>query len=192
MEEILNEYRPDFAPGNWSERDRHFLEAFASNPDGTLTITASHTKTEIELIKYLCSYVAVSPAFNGEQLFDDFRATLKSHGLIQKSELRTFEALKAAIALYAITVMHNCTIKIRDGVNVQLAAGANRLIEVSAAVPVALMGINSPGGRIKLASSIYETVFDCENHCEAALLAMPRPWTCDLEVTPKMRLGALA
>ena len=118
-----------------------------------MTITAAHTKTEIELIKFLCSYLAVSPAFNGDRLFDDFSATLKSHGLIQKSELRAFEALKAAIALYAITVMHNCTIQIREGVSLQLTAGANRLIEVSAAVPVPMTGINSPRGQIKLASS---------------------------------------
>src|SRR5438876_7832656 len=38
MHEILNEYRPDFSPGNWSERDRHFLEAFASNPDGIVSV----------------------------------------------------------------------------------------------------------------------------------------------------------
>ena len=38
MQEILNEYRPDFSPGNWSERDRHFLEAFASNPDGIVSV----------------------------------------------------------------------------------------------------------------------------------------------------------
>jgi len=30
--------------------------------------------------------------------------------LIQKSELHAFDALKPAIALYAITVMHNCVI----------------------------------------------------------------------------------
>jgi thymidylate synthase ThyX len=34
----LNEYRPDFSPGDWSERDRHFLEAFASNPDGIVSL----------------------------------------------------------------------------------------------------------------------------------------------------------
>jgi thymidylate synthase ThyX len=38
MQEILNEYRPDFPPGNWSDRDRHFLEAFASNPDGIVSV----------------------------------------------------------------------------------------------------------------------------------------------------------
>lgn len=34
----MNEYRPDFSPGNWSDRDRHFLEAFASNPDGIVSV----------------------------------------------------------------------------------------------------------------------------------------------------------
>ena len=38
MHEILNEYRPDFSPGQWSKRDRHFLEAFASNPDGIVSV----------------------------------------------------------------------------------------------------------------------------------------------------------
>src|ERR1041385_4439964 len=38
MQEILNEYRPDFNPGKWSDRDRHFLEAFASNPDGIVSV----------------------------------------------------------------------------------------------------------------------------------------------------------
>jgi thymidylate synthase ThyX len=38
MSEKLQEYRPDFLPGNWSERDRYFLEAFASNPDGIVSV----------------------------------------------------------------------------------------------------------------------------------------------------------
>ena len=38
MHESLNEYRPDFTPGRWSARDRHFLEAFASNPDGIVSV----------------------------------------------------------------------------------------------------------------------------------------------------------
>src|SRR4029077_14328461 len=38
MQEIVNEYRPDFTPGDWSDRDRHFLEAFVSNPDGIVTV----------------------------------------------------------------------------------------------------------------------------------------------------------
>jgi thymidylate synthase ThyX len=34
----MNEYRPDFSPGIWSARDRHFLEAFATNPDGFVSV----------------------------------------------------------------------------------------------------------------------------------------------------------
>ena len=38
MHEILDDYRPDFSPGLWSDRDRHFLEAFATNPDGIVSV----------------------------------------------------------------------------------------------------------------------------------------------------------
>jgi thymidylate synthase ThyX len=31
-------YRPDFSTGNWSSRDLHFLEAFASNPSGIVSV----------------------------------------------------------------------------------------------------------------------------------------------------------
>ena len=33
MMENLDVYRPDFAPGQWSDTDRHFLDAFATNPE---------------------------------------------------------------------------------------------------------------------------------------------------------------
>jgi hypothetical protein len=38
MHEILDDYRPVFSPGEWSARDRHFLEAFATNPDGIVSV----------------------------------------------------------------------------------------------------------------------------------------------------------
>src|SRR6478609_9783513 len=38
MHEILDEYRPDFSPGDWSSRDLHFLAAFATNPSGIVSV----------------------------------------------------------------------------------------------------------------------------------------------------------
>jgi thymidylate synthase ThyX len=38
MQKAADEYAPDFSPGNWSERDRYFLEAFAGNPDGIVSV----------------------------------------------------------------------------------------------------------------------------------------------------------
>src|SRR5204863_9290287 len=34
----MNDYKPDFSPGIWSARDRHFLEAFATNAGGIVSV----------------------------------------------------------------------------------------------------------------------------------------------------------
>jgi thymidylate synthase ThyX len=38
MPDDLSAYRPAFSSGNWSEQDLHFLEAFASNPAGIISV----------------------------------------------------------------------------------------------------------------------------------------------------------
>src|SRR2546428_5658620 len=38
MTEDLSLYRPDFSPGHWPERDLRYLDAFASNPDGIVSV----------------------------------------------------------------------------------------------------------------------------------------------------------
>src|SRR5262245_39487854 len=38
MNEDLFAYRPDFSPGHWSEQDLHYLEPFATNPLGIVSV----------------------------------------------------------------------------------------------------------------------------------------------------------
>src|SRR5215470_11156066 len=38
MHEILDDYRPDFSHADWSARDLRFLEAFATNPGGIISV----------------------------------------------------------------------------------------------------------------------------------------------------------
>ena len=38
MSEDVSQYRPDFNAGEWSARDLHFLEAFATNPRGIISV----------------------------------------------------------------------------------------------------------------------------------------------------------
>lgn len=52
MQEIVDDYRPDFSPGEWSPRDRHFLEAFATNPDGIVSVLRN---LPAEITGALCS-----------------------------------------------------------------------------------------------------------------------------------------
>jgi thymidylate synthase ThyX len=96
MHEIVNEYRPDFSPGQWSERDRHFLEAFASNPDGIVSVLrnlppeitgalcsrasrASASLFEVLLKEYIYPIVNGDDAHLAAELEDTVRF-LKDHG----------------------------------------------------------------------------------------------------------------
>src|SRR5438128_9293814 len=96
MQEILNEYRPDFTLAKWSERDRHFLSAFASNPDGIVSVLRNLPP---EITGALCSRASraagsllevflreyIYPILNGEdaQLARELEETvefLREHG----------------------------------------------------------------------------------------------------------------
>src|ERR1044071_5079667 len=69
MDEILNEYRPDFSPGRWSERDREFLEAFASNPDGIVSVLRNLPP---EITGALCSRASRASASLLEVLLSEY------------------------------------------------------------------------------------------------------------------------
>src|SRR5437867_12741693 len=96
MQGILKEYAPDFSPGNWSERDRHFLEAFASNPDGIVSVLrnlppeitgalclrasrASSSLFEVLLKEYIYPIVNGTDQRLAQELEDTVRF-LKDHG----------------------------------------------------------------------------------------------------------------
>jgi thymidylate synthase ThyX len=69
MHEILNEYRPDFSPGHWSDQDRHFLEAFASNPDGIVSLLRNLPP---EITGALCSRASRASASLFEVLLREY------------------------------------------------------------------------------------------------------------------------
>jgi thymidylate synthase ThyX len=96
MPEDVSRYRPDFSPGDWSETDLSFLEAFATNPSGIISVLrnlppeitgalcsrasrASNSLLEVLLREYLY------PIVNGEDRavageLEDTVAFLKGRG----------------------------------------------------------------------------------------------------------------
>src|SRR4026207_526796 len=96
MPEDVSPYRPDFSSGDWSERDLHFLEAFASNPQGIISVLrnlppeitgalcsrasrAAGSLLEVLLKEYLYPIVnGDDPAVARE--LEDTVAFLKEHG----------------------------------------------------------------------------------------------------------------
>src|SRR5215831_7585096 len=69
MHEILDEYRPDFSPGNWSARDLHFLEAFATNPVGIVSVLRNLPP---EITGALCSRASRAPGSLLEVLLKEY------------------------------------------------------------------------------------------------------------------------
>src|SRR5216117_2915504 len=52
MSESLSDYKPDFSPGNWTDGDRFLLRAFATNPDGIVSVLRN---LPAEITGALCS-----------------------------------------------------------------------------------------------------------------------------------------
>src|SRR6476469_5311905 len=69
MREILTAYRPYFLPGHWSESDRHFLDAFASNPDGIVSVLRNLPP---EITGALCSRASRASASLFEVLLKEY------------------------------------------------------------------------------------------------------------------------
>src|SRR6187399_742206 len=96
MPEELSEYRPAFSSGSWSDQDLHYLEAFASNPAGIVSVLHNLPP---EITGALCSRASrasgslldvllkeyIYPIVNGDdaRLADELEHTvqfLKDHG----------------------------------------------------------------------------------------------------------------
>lgn len=167
------------------------IEKFERHADGTFSIIPSrHSPIEHALIKDLCSVIVNRPAFDGDELYKDFAATLTDNAILRKTELADFEKLKPAIILYAVTIMHRCLIKIDNTLSININAmvtapsGVDGVIEVQCGVPV----VNSA---TTIFCAIFSTSLRADLYCEPALLALPQPWNFELEVTPNIRLGQL-
>jgi len=142
----------------------------------------------LKLVQCVSSLIVVRPAFEGDRLFDDFLATLKSNGLITTQEIRTHKAkLKPLVELYAVAVMHNCVVQVGDGRTTQLKAGVGeqgKRIEVYVDVP------DAPWKNVTMRSAIFSIRADATVHCHPDLLT-DNPWNFEIELTPEGRLAPL-
>jgi hypothetical protein len=163
-----------------------FLGKLTKKRDGTYAADQHYTVNEANLFTGLCGVIVARPAFDGEKLFTDLSATLKSNGLLLKTELSAFEALKPAFELFAVATMHNCRIEIEAGLAVELKASSNGLsgITVNAAVPTI------ENDKILISTAMFVTNLPPAENCDPDLLDM-QEWNTDIELTPKGRLGIL-
>jgi hypothetical protein len=161
------------------------IKKLIRNPDDTIGLSPQHTQSEVALAQCLTTILTMKSAFTGDKLFSDFGATLNSLSLLKKSEQSSFSRLKPAISLFAVSVMHNCVIRLDDGTTVKLQAeGPTGGLHVSLTNP-------SQNPNERLPTSMFSAGLQSCDYCEVDLLATPLPWDVDLEITSSMRLGIL-
>lgn len=159
------------------------------NSDNTYRLDGV-TPREWALFVCLASHMIVQAAFTGERLFDDFSATLRSHGLLRKEEMRRFAELKTVIALYAISQMHNCRIVVSESMTTRLSFAPKDVgvLQVMTAAPV---WHDRFANHVFLACAIFTMETPPSVCCTERLLNAELD-DHDLEVGPDMKLDILS
>jgi hypothetical protein len=158
------------------------------NTDGTWCLPAGLAQIEYDLVRCISSVIVVKPAFESNRLVEDFIATLKNNGLITKDEIRNHKNdIDAIIKLFAVSSMHNCIIRIDDGMTCQLKASPGPdEISVNAVVPIDFTGAPSVG----FCASIFSVNLQPEANCHPEMIADPT-WDYEIELAPDKRLSPL-
>ena len=163
------------------------VRSLRMTPSGGFAIH-SVTREEAALFDCLASRMVIRPAFGGDRLFDDLRATFKSNGLITKSELQEAAVFKPAVQLFAASIMHNSAIRMVDGSIISIRAHPRRDgIEVCADVPVH----NTEQRQLSFSSGIFITGLSPDEFCEPNLREMPDWSAVEIELSPNGKLTVL-
>jgi hypothetical protein len=163
-------------------------ERLTQNTDGTWTLPTNLSANERSLLQCVSSVMVVKPAFEADRLYKEFAATLKSNGLITRTELSTHgKTLRMLVQLFSVAAMHNCVVQVGDGTTTQLKAKPEadvKQIWVNAAVPGAVP--NLP--RVNISCSMFTADVDPAVCCHPDLLTK-QDWDFEIELSPDRRLS---
>lgn len=149
-----------------------------SNADGSLSLPSGLSQREVKLVDALCNVAVVQPAFTADKLISELAETLKSNALLKRKEFDAFLRYKDVIALFAVTLMHNCTIRITDTTTTMLKLSAGEEIEIVSSISID----EKKNGAVLLASALFSTNIAPSDACDLKLLQEQKPWEFDLEL----------
>ena len=156
------------------------LRKYTVNSDGTLNFAFQPTWVEYQLMSELSTTMTVGNVCNEHTLFDDFVKVITRLGVLEAKDVPGLSQAKTAIALFAMSRMHNITLDIPD---------------VSAKLVLRMRGFRDRWLTVDaegiLASGLFRTRIPTNDHCEPELLQTPLPWDCEIELTPDLKLAKL-
>ncbi|WP_354254893.1 hypothetical protein [Bradyrhizobium sp. F1.13.3] len=157
------------------------------NGDGTYALPVSLPRADLDLFNVLVSNWVTKPAFSGQRLCDDFFATLKSNGLISKSEATRAPFFNTVVQLFAIASIHGSEMVMSDGTSIRLRVAKGFAgLSVHAAIPVT----TQTGVPIFMTTEIFSTELDQTEHCDPDLNAR-EDWDGAVELCADRKLHFL-
>lgn len=165
----------------WAE---DLIQRLGENGDGTYNLRP-YSDAEIDRFIELAGKMTLQPAFTGERLFEEFRRTLASHGLLQKQENAEILKQKGVILLFALANMHRTKVLV-SGKEIELLCDRHYdTLGISAHVPVDVHGKTvGPGGSIVMATRMFATDLNVSEHVHPVLHEL-KSWPFPLEVGAK-------
>jgi len=168
---------------------KQIIEQLNGNADDTFWFSP-RSERQTKIFNYVCSVIAIKPAFDGDRLSRDLLAILRSAGAITHDEMKQTERLSYLFQMFAVSIMHNSRVVAKDQAPILLKAGGaseSPGLSVFAAVPA---GKNPFGTSVFLSAPIFHTSLIGVHCCEPELLA-DNDWSGDIEVTSNGRIGFL-
>jgi hypothetical protein len=151
---------------------RHLVSSCAKIETGTPI-----SDQECRVLLYLGNRFIWKPAFTDERLFNDFRDVLLLNAILSKSEAAAFESVKEFLTLYAISVMHGCTIVYEGGDRRLLLAGfANRERHLEVKIQINFEIEKKP---VMAPICMFLTSLSPGDHCEPSLLELGSDYLAD-------------
>lgn len=179
---------------------KSITDRFSAPIKGRRSFQAGPQLTPEQMRVLLCAlgHLNANAAFSDETLFRDFVFALEKNNLISTNERPLLDNVRAPLALFAISAMHQTNLALESGSSAELLAGAGgALAKGSDALQVVAIGahhVARVGGSLLFATPMFSTELKADEYCEPELLNFPdngRLWHVPIEVTADLKLASL-
>lgn len=122
-----------------------FLGKMVVKQSGNLSVSFPMNPSGWAVIECVMNRVTVHPAFDERDLFREFCDILIRCGLLETKEIKALKNVRRGITLYAVALMHRCTIRLKDESLGQLVAIPDRDGKITVGGSYSVPSATDPG-----------------------------------------------
>jgi hypothetical protein len=148
---------------------------------------------EKRIFSVIAQHIKGGALFTDSDLLKDFARILVRQGLLKESERPSLSIIKPALALFALSAMHNRKIELDDKSVANVAIAPDMYGNLGTFAFGAVLADIDGGGPTTMGAWIFQTDLAISNHCEAGVAPPGRAaFVGAFEMTPELKLKRLA